>query len=183
MMIKRARIQSFILYSVFTIYILFLMKLLLLSRVSLGELFRGEGSLSRSFNLFPFRSIIEFVFGDEADARKFAFSNLVGNIVIFIPLGVYLSLLKKDKRAMTIVVFIFLVSLFVEVVQGIFGIGTADVDDLILNCVGGWMGVLAYKFLLLILREEKKAATAIAILSVAGLPVLFLLLFMVKLRL
>ena len=159
------------------------MKLLLLSRVSLGELFSGEGSLSRSFNLFPFRSIIEFVFGDEADARKFAFSNLVGNIVIFIPLGVYLSLLKKDNRVRPVLWPIFLVSLLVEVVQGVLGLGTADVDDIILNCLGGWIGILGYKFLLLTFRDEKKVRTAVTILSVLGLPVLLYLIFMVRLRL
>jgi glycopeptide antibiotics resistance protein len=75
------------------------------------------------------------------------------------------------------------VSSFVEVIQGLLGIGTADIDDIILNCLGGLIGILVYKFLLLILRDEKKVSTAITILSAIGLPVLLYLLFMVRLRL
>ena len=180
---KRERIKSVFLYGVFICYIVFLIKLLLLSRVSLLELFNSERTLSRSINLIPFHSIMEYISGGSANIRKFAFSNVVGNIVIFIPLGVYLSLLKKDKRVITNLLFIFLVSLFVEVIQGLLGIGAADIDDIILNCLGGLIGILGYKFLLLILRDEKKVRTAITVLSAVGLPVILYLLFMVKLRL
>jgi len=180
---KRERIKSVFLYGVFICYILFLMKLLLLSRVSLLELFNAQRTLSRSINLIPFHSIMEYLSGGSVNIRKFAFSNVVGNTEIFIPLGVYFSLLKKDKRVITNLLFIFLVSLFVEVIQGLSGIGSADIDDIILNCLGGLIGILGYKFLLLILRNEKKVRTATIILSAAGLPVILYLLFMVKLRL
>jgi glycopeptide antibiotics resistance protein len=180
---KRERIKTVFLYGIFTCYILFLIKLLLLSRVSLLELFNSQRTLSRSINLIPFHSIMEYISGGSANIRKFAFSNVVGNIEIFIPLGVYLSLLKKDIRVITNLLFIFLVSLFVEVIQGLLGIGAADIDDIILNCLGGLIGILGYKFLLLILRDEKKTCTAITILSAVGLPVILYLLFMVKLRL
>jgi glycopeptide antibiotics resistance protein len=126
---------------------------------------------------------MEYISGGSANIRKFAFSNVVGNIEIFIPLGVYLTLLKKDKRVITNLLFIFLVSLFVEVIQGLLGIGAADIDDIILNCLGGLIGILGYKFLLLILRDEKKVRTVLTILSAFGLPVILYLLFMVKLRL
>jgi hypothetical protein len=50
--------------------------------------------------------------------------------------------------------------------------------------LGGWVGILGYKFLLFILRDEKKVRTAITILSaIIGLPVILYLLFMVRLRL
>jgi glycopeptide antibiotics resistance protein len=180
---KRERIKSVFLYGVFICYILFLIKLLLLSRASLLELFNSQRTLSRSINLIPFQSIMEYISGGSANIRRFAFSNVVGNIEIFIPLGVYLSLLKKDKRVITNLLFIFLVSLFVEVIQGLLGIGAADIDDIILNCLGGLIGILGYKFLLLILRDEKKIRTVITVLSAVGLPVILYLLFMVKLRL
>ncbi len=182
-MSKHASIQSVIIYGVFIIYILFLLKLLLLSRISFGELFYGERSLSREINLVPFRGIIEYIFGNEAVIRKFAFSNVIGNIVIFIPLGVYLSLFLNDKRIMPALWLVFLVSFLVEAVQGVFGLGTADVDDIILNCLGGWMGILGYKLLVFVLREEKKVRTAVTIISALGLPILLFLLFMVRLRL
>jgi glycopeptide antibiotics resistance protein len=173
---KRERIKRVFLYGVFICYILFLFKILLLSRISHSEL--------RSINLIPFYSITEYISGSTANLKEFAFSNLVGNIVIFIPLGIYLPLLKKDKRVIINLLFIFIVSLFVEIIQGLLSIGASDIDDIILNCLGGCVGILGYRFLLLLLRDEKKVRTAITILSaIVGLPVLLFLLFMVRLRL
>jgi glycopeptide antibiotics resistance protein len=173
---KRERIKTVFLYGVFICYILFLIKILLLSRIPHSEL--------RSINLIPFYSIGEYISGSTANLKKFAFSNLVGNMVIFIPLGIYLPLLKKDKRVITNLLFIFIVSLFVEIIQGLLAMGASDIDDIILNCLGGWIGILGYKFLLLLLRNEKKVRTSITILSaMVGLPVLLYLLFMVRLRL
>jgi glycopeptide antibiotics resistance protein len=180
---KRERIETVFLYGVFICYILFLIKLLLLSRVSLLELFNSQRVLNRSINIIPFHSIKEYIFNSDAEVKRFALSNVVGNVAVFIPLGTYLALLKKDKRVITNLLFILLVSSFVEVIQGLLGIGTADIDDIILNCLGGLIGILVYKFLLLILRDEKKVSTAITILSAIGLPVLLYLLFMVRLRL
>lgn len=182
-MSKHTSIQSLIIYGVFIIYILFLLKLLLLSRVSFEELFHGERSLFRDINLVPFRGIVEYMIGEEADVRRFAFGNVAGNIGVFIPLGFYLSLFKGRNRVMPVLWIIFMASSLVEMVQGVFGLGTADVDDIILNCLGGWMGILGYKFLVFALREEKKVRTAVAIISALGLPILLFLLFMVRLRL
>jgi glycopeptide antibiotics resistance protein len=180
---KRERIETVFLYGVFVCYIFFLIKLLLLSRVSLLELFNSQRTLDRSINLIPFYSIKEYIFSNSATIKKFAIGNVVGNIVIFIPLGTYLSLFKNNKRVITNLLFIFKVSLFIEIIQGLLGIGASDIDDIILNCLGGLVGILGYKFLLFILRDEKKVRTAITILSAIGLPVLLYLLFVVRWRL
>ncbi|MBW9159783.1 VanZ family protein, partial [Clostridium tagluense] len=118
---KRERIKAVFLYGVFICYILLLIKILFLSRISHLE--------HRSINLTPFYSIMEYISGRFANA----FSNVVGNIVIFIPLGTYLSLFKNDKRVITNLLLIFIVSLFVEIIQGLLGIGASDIDDIILN--------------------------------------------------
>ncbi|WLC67454.1 VanZ family protein [Clostridium tagluense] len=167
---KRERIKAVFLYGVFICYILLLIKILFLSRISHLE--------HRSINLTPFYSIMEYISGRFANA----FSNVVGNIVIFIPLGTYLSLFKNDKRVITNLLLIFIVSLFVEIIQGLLGIGASDIDDIILNYLGGVIGILGYKFLLFILRDEKKVHTAITILSAIGLPLILYYLFMVRMR-
>ncbi|MFC0216242.1 VanZ family protein, partial [Paenibacillus chartarius] len=115
--------------------------------------------------------------------KNFAFVNVVGNIVIFIPIGTYLSLFKNDKRVLTNLLLIFILSSFIEIIQGLFGIGASDIDDILLNCLGGLVGIFGYKLLLRILREEKIVRTAITILSAGGLPVVLYLLFAVRLRL
>ena len=180
---KQERIKPVFLYVIFIGYILLLIKILFLSRVSLLELFNSQRTIFRSINLIPFRSIMEYISGSSDTLKRLAFGNVVGNIVIFIPLGIYFPLFKKDKRASASLIFIFLISLFVEIIQGLFGIGVSDIDDIILNCLGGWIGIFGYKFILLVLRDEKKVHIAITITSaIFGLPVIFYLLFMVKMR-
>jgi glycopeptide antibiotics resistance protein len=125
---------------------------------------------------------MEYISGSSANIKTFAFGNVVGNIVIFIPLGIYFPLFKNDKRVITNLLFIFIVSLFVEIIQGLLGIGVSDIDDIILNCFGGLIGILGYKFLLFILRDEKKVHTVITILSAIGLPCILYYLFMVRMR-
>lgn len=171
---KQARIKAVFLYCVFICYILLLIKILFLSRISQPD--------HRTINLIPFYSIMEYIKGSSDTIKRFAFGNVVGNIVIFAPLGTYLLLLKNDKRVTTNLLFIFIVSLFVEIIQGLLGIGASDIDDIILNCLGGLIGILGYKFLLLILRDEKKVHTAITILSAIGLPLILFYLFMFRMR-
>lgn len=171
---RREQIKAVFLYGVFICYIFLLIKILFLSRISHLE--------HRSINLIPFHSIMEYISSSSANIKAFSFGNVVGNIVIFIPLGTYLSLFKNDKRVIANLLFIFIVSLFVEVIQGLLNIGASDIDDIILNCLGGLIGILGYKFLLFILRDEKKVYTAITILSVIGLPRILYYLFMVRMR-
>lgn len=171
---KRERIQSVFLYGVFICYFVLLMKILLFSRIAHTEL--------RSINLIPFKSILNYLSGSTANAKAFAFGNVIGNIVIFIPFGVYLPLFKKDKRILPNLLILGAVSLLVEIIQGIFGIGTADIDDLILNCLGGLIGISGYRLLLFWVRDEKKIRTAITILSAVGLPAIVYYLFMVRMR-
>ncbi|MGL6197321.1 MAG: VanZ family protein [Lacrimispora sphenoides] len=180
---KRERIETVFLYGVFICYILLLIKILFLSRVSLLELFHSQRTIVRSINLIPFHSIMEYISGGSENLKRFAFGNVVGNVAIFVPFGIYFPLFKNDKRVMNNLLFIFLVSLLVEIIQGLFGIGASDIDDVILNCLGGWIGILGYKFSLFLLRDEKKVRTTITILStIIGLPVILFFLFVIKMR-
>lgn len=180
---QRERIQTIFLYGIFICYLFFLMKILVISRTSFMELFQNQRIIFRSVNLVPFRSIMEYVSSSTYNFRN-AFDNVVGNIAIFIPLGIYLPLMKKDKRTVINFLIILTVSILVEILQGVLGIGVSDIDDIILNSLGGLLGNLGYKLILSILRSEKKTFSIITILSaILGYPVLFYLLFMVKIRL
>ncbi len=180
---KRERIETVFLYGIFTCYILLLIKILFLSRISLLELFSSQREWNRSINLIPFYSIIEYMLGGSEIVKRFAFGNVVGNIAIFIPLGVYLTLFKKDKRISINLPLILIVSLLFETIQFVFAIGAFDIDDIILNCLGGWTGILGHHLLSFVLRDEKKVYTTIAIVStILGLPIMLYLLFMIKMR-
>ena len=59
-----------------------------------------------------------------------------GNIVWFIPLGMYLQWFKSKRSLWEIVVFGFLFSFFIETMQYILSSGVSELDDLILNTIG-----------------------------------------------
>ena len=179
---KRERIEKVILYGVFICYTLLLLKILFLSRISLSGLFDSQRSAYRSINLIPFYSIIDYLSGGTEILTKLSFANVAGNIIIFIPFGVYLPLFRKDKKIMANLFLVIITSLFVEVIQWIFGIGTADIDDIILNCIGGLIGILGYKILSYILRVDKNTHTVITILSIIGLPVILYYLLLIKMQ-
>lgn len=67
------------------------------------------------------------------------------NVILFIPLGVFLPLLyKRYTRLGRIVLTSFLLSLSIELVQ-MFGMGATDVNDLITNVLGAYLGYCVYK--------------------------------------
>ena len=76
------------------------------------------------------------------------------NVVLFIPLGIFLPLLyKKFDKMGKIALAGFLISASVEVVQ-MFGCGATDINDLITNTVGACLGFCIYKMLWRIIPES-----------------------------
>ena len=134
-------------YGVMFLYALILF-FLLFKKKSVGSF--------QTINLIPFRTIIDYLFNEDVIVRSFAFSNIMGNIAIFIPLGIYIPLLINKKSIFTNSAIVALISLCVEIVQYILAIGTADVDDIILNTIGGLLGILIFKLVYLIFKDKSK---------------------------
>jgi len=76
----------------------------------------------------------------------FALFNLVGNVVLFIPLGIFIPVVfpKTDTFCRTML-WAAAVMLCVEIVQLVSLLGSLDVDDLILNLVGAAIGYGIYR--------------------------------------
>ncbi|MFW5434549.1 VanZ family protein [Paenibacillus apiarius] len=72
--------------------------------------------------------------------------NLIGNVGIFVPLGIFLGVLAKSGKLTLAGSFwsSLGVSLVLDYTQVLFSIGTFDVDDLILNSTGGFIGFVVY---------------------------------------
>lgn len=158
--------HDLLLYSVFAFYLLVLFALLFMKKQSFS-----------SVSLVPFRTIAEYL-SDEVLRRSFALSNLLGNVVLFVPLGGYLTLFNRDKRIYTNVQWIVLISAAAEALQYLFRVGATDIDDVILNGLGGFIGVAAYRILLLVLKDTGKVRTAIEIIAPVTGIVFFLALFL-----
>ena len=76
------------------------------------------------------------------------------NVILFLPFGFFLPLLyRKYNRAMQVLFAGFLLSLSIEVLQ-MFGMGTTDVNDLITNTIGAFLGYGIYTMLSNITSQE-----------------------------
>ncbi|OMF38451.1 hypothetical protein BK133_02725 [Paenibacillus sp. FSL H8-0548] len=160
----RRRIKSFILFGFFLISYIFLFLLIFLFKyVSPLDLFSPDRIYIRSVDVIPFYTIYSYLSGALNVPTIIVMTNILGNIILFMPLGVYVQLLKKDKRISISMVIVFLISLLVEIFQFIFGIGATDIDDIILNSLGGLIGILVYKALLLSFKDEEKVRLTIVV--------------------
>lgn len=69
------------------------------------------------------------------------------NVILFLPLGFFISLLyKRYNRVSKVVLTGFLLSLSIELIQ-MFGMGATDINDLITNTFGALLGYGIYKLL------------------------------------
>ncbi|MDF2652212.1 MAG: VanZ family protein, partial [Paenibacillus sp.] len=95
------------------------------------------------------------------DITSHGLINLVGNFAIFMPYGILLGLMLRNKKISVIDAFILSLglSLILECAQAIFSIGHYDVDDLILNSSGGLIGFITFKlFAMLVTSSSAKQA-------------------------
>lgn len=101
---------------------------------------------SQSINLIPFKTIFNYITLIASPKFGFSVENIVGNILLFLPMGIYLNVITdRNKLSLTIII---LISILVEVIQYLFNFGILDIDDIILNSIGGFIGIKIYNFLL-----------------------------------
>lgn len=113
--------------------LLFLAYLVLLFQLVTSQDLPGGG-----VNLMPFKEILRY----EVGSRAF-YKQVFGNILLFIPLGYFATSYCKIKGLGTITLVSLLSSLTIEVTQHYIG-RVFDIDDIILNVVGGVVGFLLY---------------------------------------
>lgn len=158
----REYILSFITYMILTFIILFITRMVLnrgriinkrreLTLITFFSYVMGVlsqalklGNKETSFiNLIPFKIIIRDIKGLIDGNYLLFLINIVGNIVLFIPIGILIPILWKIKDRYVILIG-FLISLSIEITQ-LFLDRVTDVDDLILNTLGVIIGLLVYK--------------------------------------
>lgn len=91
-------------------------------------------------NFIPFKEIFRY----NVSSRLFI-RNVLGNILLFVPFGLFVSHYIKNKKMYPILLISVLVSCSIEFAQTKIG-RTADIDDVILNTLGGVIGYFIYKF-------------------------------------
>lgn len=108
-------------------------------------LFAERGYSASGYNIVPFEEIKRYLTYRETLGFKLVALNLGGNILGFSPLGFLLPVVSvKHRRAFRTILFCFLFSLLIEMIQMMTHVGCFDVDDIILNTAGGVVGYLLY---------------------------------------
>jgi glycopeptide antibiotics resistance protein len=105
------------------------------------RLFRLEFSIGTRVNLIPLSEIID-VFGSN-DATHMLIG-VLGNILLFVPLGFLLPLLWKRFSPLATVLTGAALSFAIETVQFFTG-RAADIDDFILNTLGALLGCCIFR--------------------------------------
>ena len=112
------------------------------------------------YNLELFREIRRFWTYRKSLGFTAVFLNLGGNVIGFIPFGLFMPILfPKSKNIFFILIITFLLSLCFETLQFIFKVGCFDVDDLLLNTTGGVAGYILFRLLTLRSSYGKKQKT------------------------
>lgn len=109
------------------------------------------------YNLVPFETIRSLLLERERYHTDAWVKNLFGNIVLFVPLGIWIPwLFRRCRSFLTFTSTVVLLLLGVEVIQLITRVGSFDVDDIILNTVGAWIGYAGFKLFLFSPRKTRK---------------------------
>ena len=127
--------------------ILFILYLLGLTYFLFFFFFYGRVMENRhyAYNLVPLLEIKRFWNHRELLGSFAVFVNLAGNVLAFVPFGFFLPILNRNTRGLLRMgLFTFEFSLMIETIQLVSKVGTFDVDDLILNTLGGILGYGAF---------------------------------------
>lgn len=89
-------------------------------------------------NFVPFKEIMRYNMG----SRLF-FKNVVGNMIMFMPYGFFVSYYLKNKKVYLTIFLTIIASVSIETVQMVIG-RVFDIDDIILNVLGGILGFTCY---------------------------------------
>lgn len=111
---------------------------------TLYDILRYHFEVGEKINFIPFSNEIDIV-------------GYLQNILLFIPFGILIPFLwKKYDKVVHIFLSGFLFSMFIEVTQ-LLNNRSTDIDDLILNTIGGLIGYGIYKMFVYVIKSEPKS--------------------------
>ena len=136
----------------FVLYIIFVFYFLLIS-----EIYGRTGEMQEyHYNLVLFREIKRF-WNYRRQLGIFATAtNLLGNVLIFLPFGFFMAMASKYRSFLSTLIYSFALSLTIELSQLFMKVGCFDVDDLLLNTIGGILGFITFLICNVIRRNYAK---------------------------
>lgn len=162
-MTKTRKILNRLLIVGFIIYLIFLIWNVLFKYVSPFELF-GDRTLSRTVNFIPYVDIFNKDY------------SVLGSIILFIPLGIFLCIYSKDAKIWPKVLAMALLSLALESLQFICCLGIADITNILNNTIGGLVGIGIYVVLIKLFKDEDRIKAFMAIFTTVFIVLISLVL-------
>lgn len=104
----------------------------------LFELVTSTDFNSFSNNFIPFKEIFRYRMSSVLFYR-----NVIGNVILFLPFGFFVSYYCKLNKYYYNLLVIFITSFSIEIIQSMIG-RSFDIDDIILNLIGGYLGYVIY---------------------------------------
>ncbi|NQX68550.1 VanZ family protein [Paenibacillus alba] len=149
------RVKDSIVPALYAVYMYAVFKIILFKFSSMDipflwhQLLRNLGNLGyikdrwETANVVPFASISSNI----QSLSNHDLINLLGNIAIFMPYGIFLVWMDQKHQISLLGVFMRALglSLCLECSQLVLSIGSFDVDDLILNVSGGLLGYMIFR--------------------------------------
>ena len=128
----------------FSIPYVLVLGLIILYSVALVILlfFRPNHQSSNSINLVPFSTVTFYLSGKVN--WLIAFYNLAANIGLFLPYGLFLRFKRFSQGKALFIAFLMIAC--IEVLQYLTQRGSLDIDDLILNVLGVYLGFVLFPF-------------------------------------
>lgn len=155
------------------LFIIYLIALFWIVLFKLGV--RFSYMQNRSVNLIPFS---EFLISN----GKIDVSEIILNVVVFVPLGIYAGVLYKKWTFGKKLFFFFLISLMFEGLQFILRVGAFDITDIITNILGGIIGLLIFEAIEKLFNNSVKSQKFINIIAATGTVLIISLLLLLKLN-
>lgn len=113
-----------------------------------AEVFGRNGVVKDfSYNYIPFKEILRYLTKTRYFGAKIVLINVVGNILCFMPFGFFFASIIRypAKHAAWNVTFVSAaLSGLVEFIQFVSRTGCCDIDDVILNTFGGFLGYVVF---------------------------------------
>jgi glycopeptide antibiotics resistance protein len=110
------------------------------------------------------------------------FSEIRNNILVFIPLGIYIGMLKSKWSFAKKVLAAVVLTLAFEITQFIFAIGRADITDVLSNTLGGVIGIGIYALLFKLMKGRTNKVLNVLAAVLTALVILFVALLLVNQR-
>ena len=129
----------------------------------------------RNINLIPFSQPLIL-------NGKIAFGEIIMNVVIFVPLGMYAGILFKRWITLKKLFLFFLISLICEVLQYILNIGASDITDIINNTLCGLIGLMIFNWIEKVFKNSVNSQKFINIIALTGTILMILILFLLKIN-